>query len=80
MCDLVRTYWCMQVEVSLKVVTLDVSTPLAVALDGGATILPTSTTVDFLPEVQRLVAVHRLAHMPLTAAQMAGAARHGVAC
>jgi hypothetical protein len=42
MCSLVRTHWCMQVEVSLEVVTLDVSTPLAVALDGGATALPTS--------------------------------------
>jgi hypothetical protein len=51
MCDLARTYWCMQVEVSLEVVTLDVSTPLAVALDGGVTVLPTSTVVDFLPKV-----------------------------
>jgi hypothetical protein len=61
MCDLACTYWCMQVEVSLEVATLDVSTPLAVALDGGATILPTSTAVDFLPEVRRLVVVHRRA-------------------
>jgi hypothetical protein len=61
MCDLVLTHWCMQVEVSLEVVTLDVLTPLAVALHGGATVLPTSTAVDFLPEVQRLVVVHRRA-------------------
>jgi hypothetical protein len=61
MCDLARTHWCMQVEVSLEVATLDVSTPLAVALDGGATVLPTSTAVDFLPEVRRLEAVHRRA-------------------
>jgi hypothetical protein len=59
MCDLARTHWRMQVEVSLKVVTLDVSTPLAVALDGGTTVLPTLTVVDFLPEVQRLVDGHR---------------------
>jgi hypothetical protein len=51
MCDLARTHWRMQVEVSLKVATLDVSTPLAVALDGGTTVLPTLTVVDFLPEV-----------------------------
>jgi hypothetical protein len=49
MCSLVRTHWCMQVEVSLEVATLDVSTPLTVALDGGATVLPTSTAVDLLP-------------------------------
>jgi hypothetical protein len=49
----------MQVKVSLEVVTLDVLTPLTVALDGGATVLPASTVVDFLPEVHRLVAVHR---------------------
>jgi hypothetical protein len=48
----------MQVEVSLEVATLNVSTPLVVALDGGATILPTSMAVDFLREVRRLVAVH----------------------
>jgi hypothetical protein len=59
MYDLARTHWCMQVEVSLEVVTLNVSTPLAVALDGGAIVLPTSTAVDFLPEVRRLVAGHR---------------------
>jgi hypothetical protein len=59
MCDLARTHWCMQVEVSLEVATLDISTPLTVALDGGATVFPTSTTVDFLPEVRRLVAGHR---------------------
>jgi hypothetical protein len=41
----------MQVEISLEVATLDVLTPLTVALDGGATVLPTATVVDFLPEV-----------------------------
>jgi hypothetical protein len=51
MCDLAHTHWCMQVEISLEVATLDVLTPLTVALDGGATVLPTSTVVDFLPEV-----------------------------
>jgi hypothetical protein len=49
----------MQVEVSLEVATLDVLTSLAVALDCGATVLPTSMEVDFLPEVQCLVAVHQ---------------------
>jgi hypothetical protein len=56
--DLARTHWCMQVEVSLEVATLDISTPLAVVLDGGATVFLTSTAVDFLPEVCRLVAGH----------------------
>jgi hypothetical protein len=51
MCDLARTHWCMQVKVSLDVATLDLSMPLTVALDGGATVLPTTTAVDFLPEV-----------------------------
>jgi hypothetical protein len=59
MCSLARTHWCMQVEVSLKVASLDVSTPLAVALDGGATVLPTLTVVDLLPEVHRPIAGHR---------------------
>jgi hypothetical protein len=59
MCSLARTHWCMQVEVSLKVASLDVSTPLAVALDGGATVLPTLTVADLLPEVHRPVAGHR---------------------
>jgi hypothetical protein len=61
MCDLACTHWCMKVEVSLEVATLDISTPLTVVLDGGATVLPTSMTVDFLPEVRRLVAGHRRA-------------------
>jgi hypothetical protein len=48
----------MQVKVSLEVASLDVSTPLAVELNGGATVLPTSTAVDLLPEVHRPVAGH----------------------
>jgi hypothetical protein len=59
MCSLARTRWCMQVKVSFEVATLDVSTPLVVALDGGATVLPTSMVVDLLPEVHRPVAGHR---------------------
>jgi hypothetical protein len=59
MCDLVRTHWCMQVEVFLEIVTLDILTPLVGALNGGATVFPTSTVVDFLPEVRGLVAGHR---------------------
>jgi hypothetical protein len=51
--------WCMQVKVSLEVVTLNISTPLAVALDGGATAFCTSTAVDFLSKVCRLVAGHQ---------------------
>jgi hypothetical protein len=57
--DLARTHWCKQVKVSLEVATLDISTPLTVTLDGGATVFPTSTAVDFLPEVCRLVVGHR---------------------
>jgi hypothetical protein len=49
MCDLAPTHWCMQVEVFLEIATLDISTPLAVALDGGAAVFPTSMAVDFLP-------------------------------
>jgi hypothetical protein len=69
----------MQVEVSLEVATLDVSTPLAVALDGGATVLPTSMVVDFLPEVRRLVAIHRRAVLRQRAHtwQHWGRLRHG---
>jgi hypothetical protein len=48
----------MQLKVSLEVVTLDVSTPLAIALDGGAIVLPTSTAVDLLLEVYHPVAGH----------------------
>jgi hypothetical protein len=59
--DLVRTHWRMQVEISLDVATLDISTPLTVVLDGSVTVFPTSTTVDFLPDVCRLVAGHRRA-------------------
>jgi hypothetical protein len=59
MCDLAHTHWCMQVKVSLKVVALDVLTPLAVVLKGGVTVLPTSMVIDLLPEVRRLVASHR---------------------
>jgi hypothetical protein len=79
MCNLVRTYWRMQIEVSLEVVTLDVSVTLVIALDGGATILPTLTAVDFLPEVRRLVAVHRRAVLCRRARtwQHWGRLRHG---
>jgi hypothetical protein len=58
MCNLARTRWCMQVEVSLEVVTLEVLTALAVVVDDGATVLPTLMTVDLLPEICRLVAGH----------------------
>jgi hypothetical protein len=58
MCDLACTRGCMQVEVSLEVVTLEVLTALTVVVDGGATVLPTSMTVDLLPEIRHLVAGH----------------------
>jgi hypothetical protein len=78
MCSLARIRWCMQVEVSLEVATLDVSTPLAVALDGGATILPTSMAVDLLPEVRRLVPAHQRAVLRQWARtwQLQGRLRH----
>jgi hypothetical protein len=77
--SLARTRWCMQVEVSLKVATLDVSTPLTVALDCGATILPTSTVVDLLPEVRCSVAGHQCAVLCWRARtwQPRGRLRHG---
>jgi hypothetical protein len=79
MCDLAPTHWCMQVEVFLEVATLDISTPLAVALDDGATAFPTSTAVDFLPEVRRRVAGHRRAVLCQRARtwQHRGRLRHG---
>jgi hypothetical protein len=49
----------MQVKVFLEVVTLNILMPLMVVLDGGATVFPTSTAVDFLPEVRRRVAGNR---------------------
>jgi hypothetical protein len=41
------------------VATLDISTPLTVAVDGGAAVFPTMTVVDFLPKVRHHVAGHR---------------------
>jgi hypothetical protein len=61
MCSLACTHCCMQVEVSLEVATLKVSMPLMVALDGGATVLPTLMAVDLLPEVRHPVAGQRRA-------------------
>jgi hypothetical protein len=49
MCVLVPTHWCMQVEVFLEVASLNISMPLVVTLDGGATVFPSSTVIDFLP-------------------------------
>jgi hypothetical protein len=59
MCNLAPTHWRMQVELFLEVATLDILTPLTVALDAGATVFSTSMVVDFLPEVRRRVAGHR---------------------
>jgi hypothetical protein len=59
MCDLAPTHWYMQVEVILEVVTLDILTPLIMALDGGATVFPTLTVVVLLPEIRHRVAGHR---------------------
>jgi hypothetical protein len=79
MCDLARTHWSMQVEVFFEVATLVISTTLAVMLDGGTTVFPTSTAVDFLPEVHRLVASHRRAVLRRRARtwQHRGHLRHG---
>jgi hypothetical protein len=79
MCDLACTHRCMQVEVFLVVATLDISTPLVVALDSGTTVFPTLTVVDFLPEVCRLVAGHRRAvpHWRAHTWQHRGHLRHG---
>jgi hypothetical protein len=73
------THQCMQVEVSLEVVTLNISTPLTVVLDGGATIFPTSMAVYFLPEVRRLVAGHRcvVLHRLARTWQHGGRLHHG---
>jgi hypothetical protein len=49
----------MQVKVFLEVETLDISTPLAVVLNGGVAVFPTTLAVDFLPEVHRRVACHQ---------------------
>jgi hypothetical protein len=59
MCDYAPMPRRMQVEVFLEVVTLDISTPLTVALDGDAAVFPTTSAVDFLPEVHHCVACHR---------------------
>jgi hypothetical protein len=79
MCDLAPTHRCMQVKVFLEIVTLNISMPLTVALNGGATIFPTSTVVDFLPEVRHLVAGHRHAvlHRWACTWQHRGRLRHG---
>jgi hypothetical protein len=79
MCDLACTHWCMQVEVSPEVTTLDVSTPFAVALDGGATVLPTTTAIDFLHEVRHLLASHQcmVLHRWARTWQPWGRMRHG---
>jgi hypothetical protein len=78
-CDLARTHWRMQVKVSLEVVTLDILMPFVVALDGGATVFPTSMTVNFLPEVCRLLAGHQRAvlHRWARTWQHRGCLRHG---
>jgi hypothetical protein len=59
--------------------TLDVLMPLAVALDGGVTVLPTSTLVDLFPEVRHPIASHRRAmlHWRARTWQPRGHLRHG---
>jgi hypothetical protein len=47
------------VAIFLEVATLDILMPLAVALNGGAAGLPTTTAVDFIPEVCCHVARYR---------------------
>jgi hypothetical protein len=48
-----------RVEIFFKIAALDISTPLALALDGDSTIFSTTVTVDFSPEVGRHVTHHR---------------------
>jgi hypothetical protein len=55
------TYWRMRVEVFHEVAALDISSPLALALDGGVVVLPTMIAIDFSPRVCRRVAHHRRA-------------------
>jgi hypothetical protein len=50
-----------RVEIFFKIAALDISTPLAPALDGDSTIFSTPATVDFGPEVDRRVTCHRCA-------------------
>jgi hypothetical protein len=51
----------MQVEVFHEIATLNISMPLIVVLDGGATVFPTTSAVDFLLDVRHHVACHRCA-------------------
>jgi hypothetical protein len=48
-----------RVEIFFKIAALDISTPLALALDGDSAIFSTAATVDFSPEVGRRVTRHR---------------------
>jgi hypothetical protein len=50
---------CVRVEIFYKIAALDISTPLALALDGDSAIFSTTATVDFSPEVGRRVTRHR---------------------
>jgi hypothetical protein len=48
-----------RVEIFFKIAALDISMPLALALDGDSAIFSTAATVDFSPEVGRCVTHHR---------------------
>jgi hypothetical protein len=67
------------IKVFLEVATLDISTHLAVTLDGGVAVFPTTTTVDFLPEVRCRVACYHCAMLRWRARiwQHWGFLRHG---
>jgi hypothetical protein len=59
MCDWTPTYRHMRVEVFLEVAALDILTPLTLALNGDAAVLPTVMAIAFSPEICRHVARHR---------------------
>jgi hypothetical protein len=72
--------WCERVELPLKVTTLDVVAPLAVALDGDVVVFAITIAVEFELEVscrdtpslcvQWTVHVLHMAHVPLRAHEL----------
>jgi hypothetical protein len=57
-CGWTPTRWRVRVKIFFKIATLDISMPLAPALDGDSAIFPTAVTVDFSPEVGLRVTCH----------------------
>jgi hypothetical protein len=50
-----------RVKIFFKIAALDISTPLALGLDGDSTIFSITAIVDFSPEVDRRVTRHQCA-------------------